>query len=154
MLGLPTETNEDIEGIVSLIKSIKRRTPQLNRNITMSPIVPTPHPVYEKESFFGLDYFNEKRNYLKRKLPAAVKFHKPEMSLIEALCARGDGKLNNLLETAYKNGCRFDQWNERFSYQKWCDAFSKCSINPTEYLKKIVVADSSADLLPWSFIQL
>lgn len=150
MLGLPTETDEDIEGIVALVKNIKKQSPQLNLNITVSPFVPKPHTAFEKERFFGLDYFNKKKNYLKRKLPAAVKFHKPEMALIEAVFAKGDEKLNSVLETAYKNGCKFDQWNEEFSYEKWCDAFSKCNINPADYLKEI---DSSATL-PWDFIKL
>ncbi|MFH0947595.1 MAG: TIGR03960 family B12-binding radical SAM protein [Elusimicrobiota bacterium] len=154
MLGLPTETNEDIEGIVSLVRSIKKQTPQLNLNITISPFVPKPHTVFEREKFFGFEYFNEKKLYLKKKLPAEVKSHKPEMSTIEAVFARGDEKLCSVLEAAHKNGCKFDNWNESFSYEKWLDAFSKCNINPDNYLKEIVVADSSASVLPWGFIEL
>ena len=150
MLGLPTETNEDIEGIVSIVKSIKKQTPQLNLNITISPFVPKPHTVFEREKFFNTDYFNEKRVYLKKKLPAEVKSHKPEMSTIEAIFARGDEKLCSVLEAAHKNGCKFDNWNETFSYEKWLEAFSKCSINPTDYLKET----EPAKPLPWSFIEL
>jgi radical SAM family uncharacterized protein len=152
MIGLPTETNEDVDGIVSLVKAIKKQTPQLNLNITVSPFIPKPHTVFEKEKFFGLEYFIEKRNYLKKKLPAEVKFHKPEMSLIEAVFARGDEKLCSVLETAYKNGCKFDNWNEFFSYEKWMSAFSKCGINPEDYLKEIEPA--LAGQLPWNFIKL
>ncbi|MFA5778688.1 MAG: radical SAM protein [Elusimicrobiota bacterium] len=150
MLGLPTETNEDIEGIVSIVKSIKKQTPQLNLNITISPFVPKPHTVFEREKFFNPDYFNEKRIYLKKKLPAEVKSHKPEMSVIEAIFARGDEKLCPVLEAAHKNGCKFDNWNETFSYEKWLDAFSKCSINPEDELKEI----ENSKTLPWDFIKL
>ncbi|MDO8733956.1 MAG: TIGR03960 family B12-binding radical SAM protein [Elusimicrobiota bacterium] len=150
MLGLPTETNEDIEGIISIVKSIKKQTPQLNLNITISPFVPKPHTVFEREIFFGLEYFTEKRIYLKKKLPAEVKSHKLEMSAIEAIFARGDEKLCPVLEAAHKNGCKFDNWNEFFSYEKWLDAFSKCSINPGNYLKET----ENSEILPWSFIEL
>lgn len=150
MLGLPSETDEDIEGIVSIVKSIKKQTPQLNLNITISPFVPKPHTVFEREKFFDTDYFNEKRIYLKKKLPAEVKSHKPEMSAIEAIFARGDKKLCPVLETAYKNGCKFDNWNEFFSYEKWLDAFSKCNTNPDDYLKEI----EKSKALFWSFVEL
>ncbi|MDD5687317.1 MAG: TIGR03960 family B12-binding radical SAM protein [Elusimicrobia bacterium] len=150
MIGLPTETAEDIDGIVSLVRNIKNQTPQLNLNITISPFVPKAHTVFEREQFFGLDYFNEKQNYLRKKLPAKIKTHKSEMSLIEAVFARGDEKLGDVLTTAYKNGCRFDQWSESFSYDKWLDAFKKCNINPNDYLKKI----EDSKTLPWSFIKL
>ncbi|MBN1384963.1 MAG: TIGR03960 family B12-binding radical SAM protein [Elusimicrobia bacterium] len=150
MVGLPTETDEDIEGIVSLVRNVKKQTPQLNLNITVSPFVPKPHTAFEREKFFNLSYFNEKKKYLKIKLRAEVKFHKPEMSLIEAVFAKGDERLNDVLEAAYKNGCRFDQWNERFLYEKWCNAFFKCGINPDDYLKEITDSRS----LSWDFIQL
>ncbi|HAX61103.1 MAG TPA: TIGR03960 family radical SAM protein [Elusimicrobia bacterium] len=150
MLGLPSETDEDIEGIVSIVRNIKKQTPQLNLNITISPFVPKPHTVFEREKFFGIEYFNEKRIYLKKKLHAEVKSHKPEMSAIEAIFARGDEKLCSVLEIAHKNGCKFDNWNEFFSYEKWLDAFSKCSVNPDEYLKEI----ESTKPLPWNFIKL
>ncbi|PIU82869.1 MAG: B12-binding domain-containing radical SAM protein [Elusimicrobia bacterium CG06_land_8_20_14_3_00_38_11] len=150
MLGLPSETDEDIEGIVSIVRSIKKQTPLLNLNITISPFVPKPHTVFEREKFFGTDYFNEKRIYLKKKLPAEVKSHKPEMSTIEAIFARGDEKLCSVLEMAYKNGCKFDNWNEFFSYEKWLDAFSKCGVNPDGELKEI----EKSKALPWDFIEL
>jgi len=150
MLGLPSETDEDIEGIVSIVKSIKKQTPQLNLNITISPFVPKPHTVFEREKFFNTDYFNEKRIYLKKKLPAEVKSHKPEMSTIEAIFARGDESLCSVLLAAYQNGCKFDNWNEFFSYEKWLDAFSKCSINPEDYLKEI----EKSKTLSWNFIEL
>ncbi|MBI5572927.1 MAG: TIGR03960 family B12-binding radical SAM protein [Elusimicrobia bacterium] len=150
MLGLPSETDEDIEGIVSIVKSIKRQTPQLNLNITISPFVPKPHTVFEREKFFSLDYFNEKRIYLTKKLPAEVKSHKPEMSAIEAIFARGDESLCSVLLAAFQNGCKFDNWNEFFSYEKWLDAFSKCSINADDELKEI----EKSKTLPWNFIEL
>ncbi|MFH1540643.1 MAG: TIGR03960 family B12-binding radical SAM protein [Elusimicrobiota bacterium] len=158
MIGLPTETNEDIEGIVSTVRNIKKQTPQLNLNITISPFVPKPHTIFEREKFFspvanpfdGADYFNEKRIYLKKKLPATVKSHRPEMSTIEAIFARGDEKLCSVLEVAYKNGCKFDNWNESFSYEKWLSAFSKSGIDYKYYLREIPAEDS----LPWNFIEL
>ncbi|MEW6557639.1 MAG: TIGR03960 family B12-binding radical SAM protein [Elusimicrobiota bacterium] len=150
MLGLPTETDTDIDGIVILVKNIKKQAPQLNLNITISPFVPKPHTAFEREQFFGIDYFNEKKNYLKKNLAANVKFHNPEMSLIEAVFARGDKKLNNLLKEAYKNGCKFDQWNEHFSAELWRSAFANVGINPLDYLKKT----EKSVVLPWDFIKL
>ena len=150
MIGLPTETEADIEGIVSLVRSIKKQTPQLNLNISISPFVPKPHTVFEREKFFGLNYFSEKRDFLKRKLSTAVKFHKPEISMLEAIFARGDKNLNPVLLTAFENGCKFDQWNEKFLYQKWLDAFKENKIELNDYLKEI----ESSKVLPWSFIKL
>ncbi|MBW2603036.1 MAG: TIGR03960 family B12-binding radical SAM protein [Deltaproteobacteria bacterium] len=126
MVGLPTETDDDLEAIVDLVKRLKtvirqnRRKGQINVSITT--FIPKPHTPFQWSSQISLDESKHKITWLKKKLKipgVRFKWQKPEVSIIEGLWARGDRRLNRLLLAAYNKGCKFDGWSDKFGYRSW-----------------------------------
>ncbi|MBC2711343.1 MAG: TIGR03960 family B12-binding radical SAM protein [Desulfosarcina sp.] len=158
MIGLPTETQADIEGIVALVKRLKTITSQHGRsgkiNISIATFVPKPHTPFQWEPQINLETAIEKINWLKKnlKLPGVhVKWQDPRVSMIEGVWARGDRKLNEVLINAWKSGCRFDGWTDFFNYDRWVAVFEESGINPRNY------TDGCSDTeqpLPWDRIDI
>ena len=157
MIGLPTETEEDLKGIVDIVKLVRKLHAEYGRskliNITVSTAVFIPKPLtpFQWEEQITIDEMYAKQDYLKRELKLKnVKYswHDAKSSVIEAALARGDGRLSSVIERAYRTGCVFDSWNECFDYDKWIAAFAHCGIDVREYTGAIPT-DAP---LAWDFI--
>ena len=158
MVGLPTETQEDIDGIVDLAKKVVNLGTQLGRrNITVtistSIFVPKPHTPFQWEPQEAKASVDLKQRYLREKLRdrrIKYNYHDVKTSYLEAVFAKGDRRLAPLLEWAYKHGCRFDGWSEQFREGVWMEAFSELGIDPHFYANRAMDYD---DILPWEHLE-
>jgi radical SAM family uncharacterized protein/radical SAM-linked protein len=157
MLGLPTETDEDIERIVDLGVQVHRaarevapgRTPKVTCSV--STFVPKPHTPLQWAAMGWLDEIERKQALLRRAAsgkPVRLRFHNPRSSVLEGALCRGDRSLSDVIETAYELGCRFDGWEERLDWEKWCEAFESCSTSMKEWMGGF----RSDERLPWDHI--
>ena len=158
MLGLPTETMKDVEGIVDIAKDIQnlyqevmhtKKRPKIT--ISTSIFVPKPFTPFQFESFAAKDDIESKVKYLVTELKAIgvnYNYHDYNTSLIETILARGDRTLSSYILKAYKLGCIFDGWSENFNFEKWMKALE--SINTSLYLNEI---DENTQL-PWDHIDI
>lgn len=123
MIGLPgCENHDEAADIIALLKEMHRiGGRKLDINVTVSPFVPKPHTPFQRERQMGRDYFEDTVRRIKRGLPRSItiKNHNVEASIIEGLLARGDARLGDAIERAYREGCRFDSWDEHFRYDIW-----------------------------------
>jgi len=157
MIGLPTETDEDIEEIVNLAKKIIKIAKLYTKkfveiNVTVSPFIPKPHTPFQWSGQIGFEDMIGKLGFLKgsfQKSRIHYKGHNPEMSLLEAVLSRGDEKIGNLIEKAWLNGERLSAWSDFFDFNRWLMAMEETGIDCFEYAQKQYSLD---DKLPWSFI--
>jgi len=157
MLGLPTETPDDIESIVRLVENVRLagrkaggKTPQLR--ISASTFVPKPHTPFQWVAQENETELNARQELLRMKLPrkgVKLSWQDPKLSLLEAALSRGDRRLGKVIHRAWQLGCTFDAWNERFSYEKWLRAFEETGLEPGFYAWRKRPLD---ELLPWSHI--
>lgn len=158
MIGLPTETEEDIDGIIRLcreIYSLGKRTSNRNVqiNVGVSSFVPKPHTPFQWMGQTDIEEIRRRQARLEaglRRRGINLKFHRPEMSLLEAVFARGDSSLSRVISKAVELGCRFDGWTETFDYSKWREAFNSLGIDPEALAKRAFGLD---DTLPWDHIK-
>ncbi|MBN2794901.1 MAG: TIGR03960 family B12-binding radical SAM protein [Clostridia bacterium] len=160
MIGLPTETYEDLDGINDLgnrstwlFKQIPAEQRQGTVSVTLSAsnFVPKPFTPFQWMAQDTLETFKEKQKYLRSKIVnKKVKFnyHDAETSVLEGVFARGDRRLSEVLIKAYELGCVFDGWQEFFNFEKWMQAFEACGIDYKFYNRE----RSYEELLPWDFI--
>ena len=144
MLGLPTETDDDLRGIADVVKKIKycykihaTSRKQLSLGVSTSTFVPKPFTPFQWEEQISLDEIERRQNFMKSLLkPLNVKYsyHDSKTSRIEATLARGDERMNGVIKAVYDSGCIFDSWTEYFDYDKWMAAFDKCGVSPDDYL--------------------
>ncbi len=159
MIGLPTETEEDLEGIVDLAYKVlawgkefrsARRRPEVT--ISVASFVPKAHTPFQWVAQDSMDVLRSKQSFLKERLRhPAIHFSYPkvEESFLEAVFARGDRRLAAVLERAVDLGCQFDSWTECFRFDLWVQAFSDSGIDPHVY------AERTRDLfepLPWGHL--
>jgi radical SAM-linked protein len=155
MLGLPSETEDDIEAIIKLIHKInesgKRR---LQINVTLSPFVPKPFTPFQWCAMEDAESLLKKAIKIKSAFVKAknikIRYHTIENSILEALLSRGDTKIAEVIELAFNKGARFDGWNECFNFSWWQEAIAECNINLNSYLG----SRNPQDKLPWDFISL
>ncbi|WIF94428.1 TIGR03960 family B12-binding radical SAM protein [Caminicella sporogenes] len=162
MIGLPTETYEDLDGIADLgykVVDIFYNTPKekrgrrLNVTISTSSFVPKAFTPFQWESQDSIETLVEKQKYLVKKLKhrnITYNYHDAKTSFLEAVFARGDRRLSNVLIKAWKKGCKFDGWQEHFKYDKWMKALSECGIDPAFYANRKREYD---EILPWDHIE-
>lgn len=146
MLGLPTETNEDIEGIAKIVHRVielyqihRNSGKRLNVTVSTSIFIPKPVTPFQWERFITREEFNEKLTLLREKLRIKgvnYNWHDYDTSFMEAVLARGDRKLSKVIVEAFKQGQIFDSWSEFFDIQKWLVAAEKCGIDLTSYTKE------------------
>jgi len=158
MIGLPTERDEDIEAIpemalkaIRIAKRYSRR--YVNLNVGISPFVPKPHTPMQWQGQEAMEKIKAKTNYLRQRLPKKgmnMKGHNPDMSLLEALFARGDDGLSDLIEKAWSLGCRLDAWTESFDFTKWLDAAEYTGVNIHAQAEKDY---GENEVLPWDGIE-
>ncbi|ADA66664.1 Radical SAM domain protein [Thermotoga petrophila RKU-10] len=150
MMGLPGETNEDLEEMVELLERVKRLGFK-EVSASVSVFVPKPHTPFQFARQISPEEAYEKIKTLKRaKKFAEVSYHDPRMSLLEGVFSRGDRKLLNLIVKAHELGALFDEWSEMFRFDLWEKAFDETGIDPKDYLREI---DPSEDL-PWDHIDM
>lgn len=158
MIGLPTETEEDLDGIIRLCNNIlslgKRTTKRhVQINVTVSTFVPKPHTPFQWFGQAPIDEIRAKQAYIEkglRRRGITLKPHNPEMSLLEAAFARGDSTLGRVIEKAVQLGCRFDGWTECFDFGKWAEAFRACGLELSSFAYRHYGLE---EVLPWDFIK-
>ncbi|MEW5954353.1 MAG: TIGR03960 family B12-binding radical SAM protein [Bacillota bacterium] len=159
MIGLPTETDEDIEGIARLARLVVeagerrcRSKGRLKVTVSVSSFVPKSHTPFQWEPQDSMAELRRKQQLLREKLRhrrIVFNYHDPGVSFLEAVLARGDRRLGDVLEEAWRRGARFDGWTEMFDYKRWQEAFDALGINPESYARRRFGYD---DVLPWDHI--
>lgn len=132
MIGLPTETEEDLKGIVDLASKImkegKQANPRAKITVNVSTFVPKKNTPLEGEKMISIDEIKRKQDYLKnniRQRGIDLKWHDPEMSVIEGVLSSGDEKTGGVIEKVFEQGGKFDNWSEHFDYSKWEKALAE-----------------------------
>ncbi len=160
MLGLPTETDEDVLGIAELVYKViqawKENAPNKKRglriHVATAYFVPKPHTPFQWEAQISPQEYLRRCKLLKDHFYSKsieYDYHSTELSRLEAVFARGDRRLGAVIEEAVKNGARLDGWDEYFRYDIWHDAFQKCGIPEEFYTTRGYGED---ELLPWDTI--
>lgn len=160
MIGLPTETNDDLDGIVEIARKIteihreiKGKGNRFNITVSVSNFVPKAHTPFQWFPQNTMEEFKEKHYYLKDKLKqvkgVSFNYHNNETSFMEAVFARGDRSLGKVIAEAVKLGCKFDGWTEHFKYELWMQAFENIGIDPKEFAYRERDQD---EILPWDMI--
>ena len=160
MLGLPTETDEDVLGIADLAARVMHewRESATNKNrgvritVSTSWFVPKPHTAFQWQGQITRAEYERRVKLLREAIKTKTvtyNWHDSDTSFLEAILARGDRRLGKVLETAWRKGAKLDAWEEYFSLQRWLDAFDECGLDPTFYANR----DRSRDeIMPWSMI--
>ena len=160
MLGLPTETDEDVLGIAELVYKIicawKENAPNKKRglrvHVATAYFVPKPHTPFQWEKQITPAEYLRRCKLLKDHFYSKsieYNYHEPDLSRLEAVFARGDRRVGAVIEEAARRGARLDGWDEHFSYQTWLDAFEVCGIDPDFYTVRGYGEDEK---LPWDTI--
>ncbi len=161
MMGLPTETDEDIIGIaelaqriIDLFYSIENRPKgrQVQISVSCATFVPKPFTPFQFEPQDTPEEIERKQKLLLDSVKTKkirVSYHDSNVSLLEAVLAKGDRRLCNVIYTAWKKGCKFDSWSEYYKFDKWLEAFEECGINPSFYANRRFEYD---EILPWDHL--
>ncbi len=160
MLGLPTETDEDVLGIADLAQKVyytwREKTPNRSRGvrITVSTacFVPKPLTPFQWEGQVPREEYLRRvkllRDHMKNRA-ISYSWHDPETSFLEAVLARGDRRVADAIEKAWQKGAKFDAWSDCFSLGRWLEAFEQCGIDPAFYANRERGRD---EVFPWSMI--
>lgn len=160
MIGLPTETSEDLDGMSDLCRKVayawKQHTDNKNRGVRVtasaSCFVPKPQTPFQWDAQNTMEMLQGKQQYLRTIMKTknvTFHWHDADTSFLEAVFARGDRKLGKVLYTAWKSGCVFDGWDDCFSLEKWMAAFEACDIDPKFYAYRQRPLD---EVFPWDHI--
>lgn len=161
MLGLPTETMQDVEGIADIAQRIvdtyyempnRKKGKAVNVSVSVATFVPKPFTPFQWEAQDTLETIAEKQRHLRsiiRSKKINLSCHESHTSFLEAVLARGDRRLADVIETAWRSGCRFDSWEECFDFDKWMKAFEKCGLDPAFYANR---KRSYDEVMPWDHI--
>lgn len=160
MIGLPTETEADLDGIAEIAKKIKsinyelkgRKGGRFNVTVSVSNFVPKAHTPFQWEPQDTEESFMKKHDYLTKQLSVkgiTFNYHDTKTSGLEAVFARGDRRIGKVLLRAVKLGCKFDGWSEHFKGALWKQAFEDTGVDPDFYAAR---RRSYDEILPWDFI--
>ena len=162
MIGLPTETDEDVLGIADLAEKVRRcyfsvpkerRAPGLRITVSASVFVPKNDTPFQWSAQLDYETVVHRQQMLKQALSRVkgvdFKYHAPDLSYIEAVFARGDRRLADVLEHAWRLGCRFDGWSDQFRYDLWMKAFEEAGVNPDFYATRERTAE---EVFPWDHL--
>lgn len=161
MMGLPTETMEDIEGIANLGMEVvhafyknpnRQKGTGLQVNISCSSFIPKPFTPFQWEPEDTMESLKAKQKHLLESIPSKkikVSYHETPTSLLEGVLARGDRRLSAVLYSAYKKGCKFDSWDEHFKFDAWMEAFEKNNLDPYFYTQR---RRDFSEVLPWDHL--
>ena len=163
MLGLPTETDEDVVGIAELAKKVlwcwkqnaSNKSHGVRITVSTSDFIPKPHTPFQWEAKISKEEYLRRVNLLTDALKSAraitYNWHDSDTSVIEAVLARGDRRLGAVIEEVWRKGGRLESWTEFFSLQRWYDAFSACGLDPAFYAFRERPVD---ELLPWEHMDM
>ena len=156
MIGLPTETQDDVSGIVQLVRRVRQtRGPdgkKPNIKVNVSTFIPKSHTPFQwvaQNSGTELASKHELLRHGIRKVESKLSWHDPNVSLLEGAMSRGDRRLGKVIHRAWQLGCLFDAWTDQFSFDKWLQAFGECDIDPNDFTRERSVAEA----LPWGHIE-
>jgi radical SAM family uncharacterized protein len=161
MMGLPTETQADLEGIADLAKKAVaayyavpkgQRAKGLRVTVSAAVFVPKPFTPFQWCAQDTMETVKQKQQELRRLLTirgVTFHWHDPSISFLEACFAVGDRRLSDVLYRAWELGCRLDGWNDQFRFDLWMRAFADCGVDPAFYANRPRGED---ELLPWDFI--
>lgn len=164
MIGLPTETKEDLEGLVDMVykvletgnrirKEKNKKMKPIQIHVSVSTFVPKPFTPFQWVKMVNKEEIIEKQDFLRRKLRSKginFSWNDPELSLLEGVFSRGDRRLADVLITAWEKGARFDGWNEHFSFELWLKSFKEKGLSLDEYLRERYRQEP----LPWDHINM
>jgi radical SAM family uncharacterized protein/radical SAM-linked protein len=156
MIGLPTETMDDIDAITELAMKAKKEGDRDGRgrrqiNVSLGTFVPKPHTPFQWEPQISIDESREKIRRIKSSLPRTginLKYHDPEQSFLEGVFSRGDRRLAGLLEAAWKGGARLDAWSDHFDLNIWQAAGVECGLSLDTFLRR----RDPSEILPWQHL--
>ncbi len=158
MLGLPTETDEDLKGIADLAQKVvnefyrlpdRPKGKSVNVSVSVSTFVPKPFTPFEFEPQITRDEIRRRQEYLKSCITTkkvTLSYHDSPTSFLEGVFARGDRRLGEVILTAFKKGCRLDGWSECFEIEKWLEAFNECGVDTEFYANR---ARDYDEIFPW-----
>ena len=157
MVGLPTETTEDVESIVTLVEKVRAEGKKASGKkpmirVSVSTFIPKPHTPFQWAAQEDQASLQAKQEILQRGLQhkgTRLSWHEPEISLLEVAMSRGDRRLGKVIHGAWKLGCKFDAWSEQYRHEKWLKAFAEAGLDPAFYAHRKRPPD---ELLPWSHI--
>ena len=160
MLGLPTETDEDVLGIADVAARVmhawRESAPNKQRGVRItvstSYFVPKPHTAFQWEPQITREEYERRVQLLRENMTTKTvtyNWHDGQTSFIEAVLARGDRRLGNMLETVWRKGGHLDAWEEYFSLDRWLEAFDECGVDPAFYAYRRREKD---ELMPWDMI--
>jgi len=161
MIGLPTEEQSDIIGISEMVKGVKEcryslnktnKVPKLKITVSVSSFVPKAFTPFQWVAQDSVEQLKAKLSNLISGLRikgVVFNWHDPALSFIEAVLARGDRKLGNLIKRAWENGCKFDGWSEHFKLETWLRSFAEVNLDPHFYANRNRSAD---EIFPWEHI--
>ena len=163
MMGLPTETDEDLDGIAALAYKVLQIGDEIRREqggkgpapqvtVSVSGFVPKPFTPFEFEPQVRGEELRRRQRYLRDKIKhkrVAYHYHDSQVSYIEAIFAKGDRRLGQVLYRAWEKGCKFDGWGEYFYVDWWLEAFAECGLDPEFYAYRTIPYD---EVLPWDHI--
>ena len=167
MLGLPTETEEDMKGIAHLAEEIAKKYYEIPKDqrhgrcqivVSTSFFVPKPFTPFQWAGMFRKEDYLDKAKVVKEEIRAQLNqksikynYHEADVTVLEGILARGDRKVADVLEAAYKKGAIFDSWSEYFRYDLWMEAFEELGIDPEFYTLR---ERSLEEIFPWDFISI
>ncbi|MBQ8264260.1 MAG: TIGR03960 family B12-binding radical SAM protein [Oscillospiraceae bacterium] len=162
MLGLPTETDEDVLAIADMAKSVVWMWRQHSTNkdrgvritVSTSCFIPKPHSPFQWEAQVTPEEYLRKVKLLREAMTAknvTYNWHDAETSVIEAVLSRGDRRIADVIEEVWRSGARLEAWSDFFDYKRWTDAFEKCGIDPAFYTTRERSAD---EVLPWDHMDM
>lgn len=156
MIGLPTETDQDVEEMIALVRRLSkignRQGGRQQLHVSVAAFIPKAHTPFQWEPQLSLEKAKETLFFLKKKLATrqiGFKWQNPEVSFIEGVFARGDRRLSKVIETAYLKGCRFDGWSDCFNFNRWLEAAAENDINLEFYTQR---CRDLGEALPWDVI--
>ncbi len=158
MIGLPSETEEDVQAIADLSRKVLTVGKKLIGNraqvhISLSTFIPKPHTPFQWVGVASQQEIKEKLDLLQKEIRGRglkLNWNDPEETQFEALLSRGDRRMADVIYRAWKMGAKFDAWNEHFNFQRWLDAFSQADIDPDFYSTRERGIDEA---FPWDHIQ-
>lgn len=164
MIGLPTETDEDVVGIAELAKKVidtfyaipkeERKGRSVTVTVSTSSFVPKPFTPFQWEPQNRMEELVRKQKLLKDTITSkhiSYNWHQSDVSFLEAVFAKGDRRMSEVLITAHEKGCRFDGWNEHFDYEAWLEAFRENDMDPEFYAYRTIPHE---EVLPWDHIDI
>jgi radical SAM family uncharacterized protein len=158
MIGLPSETDEDLDAILDLSREASELKIKIDKkssliNISIATFIPKPATPLQWMTMNSLKTIEDKQKYIKSKIKdkskIKISFHNRYMSFIEGILSRGDRRISQVIFKAWEKGAKFDAWDDHFLFERWMESFKEANLDPNFYLTR---ARAPEELFPWDFI--